>query len=85
MQKLILTYEVTSTDTYWSVVTLPLLYSSPEAALVDLESMVKNLQSNIHNEFSLGNLKLYASDFYDHHGFNLPDILTFEEWFDKFQ
>jgi len=84
LQKLVMVYENTDGCTFSCTNTIPFLYESPEAALVDIEQLLKEA----YFEKGLSEIAFAGQTFYVHHFVEdqvvyPPNIYTLEEWFDK--
>lgn len=72
MQRIVMVCEFTDDCTYFSTESYPIMYSSPEAALLDFEK----LNEEADNEFEFCGKKFYKFA-------NLPEFYTVDEWFES--
>lgn len=81
--RLIVEYEVTDGFTYHCTNTVPVVYESAEAFLVDFELSLKGLKGNheITGYITLGNQEFDSGDFVEDGMYYPPNVYTLDEWF----
>lgn len=84
--KLVVQVYYTDDCTYSFTETVPVIYDSPEAFLVDFEVLANKALAEIkfpHRQvFKLGGQVWEAADFFKGSEFQAPTILTLEEWYE---
>jgi hypothetical protein len=80
--RLVVIVNYTDDCTYNYNETVPVVYESPEAFLVDFEKAAIELKAKWPSTiFFLGGKDWDAMDFFRGNRFDAPDILTIDEWF----
>jgi hypothetical protein len=67
-----------------STETLPFEYDSKEQAIQDFETAVNNHSFCCDEEFVFAGHTFYTFDFIDEDILDLPEILTLEEWYNRY-
>lgn len=76
-------YHVSDGYTFSCTETRPIEYTSTEQALIDFEHL---LTTNKKSFVEFAGHTFHYSDFYYHgDNYELPEFLTFDEWFEKYQ
>lgn len=82
--RLIVITNYTDDCTYSFNETVPVVYDSPEAFLVDFEEAARNalkIEWPNFQEFDIGGQNWDSSSYFKGDTFIAPDILTIDEWF----
>jgi hypothetical protein len=82
LQRLIIEYNVSDGCTYNCTNTVPVLYESGEAFLVDFEAWCKqHKDGNGSNADKFAGQEFSPYNFFEHEVFYAPNVYTVEEWF----
>jgi hypothetical protein len=89
MMRLVVQYSVGDGCSWYAENTVPVVYESAEAFLVDFEEIVKPYMDKnssryyAKREFVLGGQQFDCSDFFFEGKYQAPDVMTVDEWFDE--
>ena len=67
--------------TYWATSTIPIMYESCEAAMLDFEAKWKEAKANNEHHFHMFGLQFDMGDHQENGVFCSPEFLTVNEWF----
>ena len=87
--RLVVQYSVGDGCSWYAENTIPVVYDSAEAFLVDFEEIVKPYMDKnssryyAKREFVLGGQQFDCSDFFFEKQYQQPDVMTVDEWFEK--
>jgi hypothetical protein len=86
-ERLVVEYNVSDGCTYGYAITLPILYESPEAFLVDFDTELTKAYARYAGErtFNLGGQNFNADDFRGDNASEIPEVMTLSEWFASVQ
>jgi hypothetical protein len=82
--RLVLEYAESDGYTYCYTRTVPIMYESAEALIVDFEEKCIGSRTNGELKFTIGGIEFNTSNFFDDDGeYDEPVIRTVDEWFEK--
>ncbi len=87
--RLVVQYSVGDGCSWYAENTVPVVYESAEAFLVDFEEIVKPYMDKNSSwyynkrEFVLGGQQFDCSDFFFEGRYYAPEVMTVDEWFDE--
>ena len=81
--RLVLEYAESDGYTYSYTRTVPIMYESAEALIVDFEEKCQGCRTNGEHKFTIGGIEFNTSNFFEDGEYYEPVIRTVDEWFEK--